>query len=223
MVFDGCWRNHSKSFLLLVASTCLVNLPHLSTLYPCISLLLSLISSRRKITLQLISVSTLPQHHPPARLTVPEQHHFVPPRSFWKGFLHPDESLGQLQGDPAVPCFRFVLLEVAAPHLPVQTGSLHGRYVYYGICRNKKPSHGRTVSSWYHQTLSRSQEYPLLQCPHWKGGYGALGHYKPGDWKRPNHFLHHIKLCEAQNKLLIMDEWARLYSYKKLLSSTLSS
>ena len=130
LVFDGCWRNDSKSFLLLFVSSCLVGLPHLFPLYHCVSLLLSLIGGRWTITLQFASVSVCfrfrsSQHHSPPRLAVPEQHRFAPPCSFWKEFLATDKSLGWLQGDPVPSCFRFVLLEVAAPHLPAQTGTLH--------------------------------------------------------------------------------------------------
>ena len=39
----------------------------------------------------------------------------------------------------------------------------------------------------------------------------------------PDNFLHHTKLSEVQSKLLIRDEWARLFCYKELLSSTLCS
>ena len=38
-----------------------------------------------------------------------------------------------------------------------------------------------------------------------------------------NHFLHDKKPSEVQSKLSIRDEWARLYCFKELLSSTLSS
>ena len=112
----------------------------------------------------------LSQYHPPAWLAVPEQHRFAPPRSLRKRFLRSDESLGKFQGDPAVPCFRFVLLKVAAPHLSVQMGSRHGRYVYCGICHSKRSSLGTTLSCWCRRTCSWSQEYPLLQRPRSKGG-----------------------------------------------------
>ena len=59
LVFDGCWRNDSKSFLLLFVSSCLVGLPHLFPLYHCVSLLLSLIGGRWTITLQFASVFRL--------------------------------------------------------------------------------------------------------------------------------------------------------------------
>ena len=37
----------------------------------------------------------------------------------------------------------------------------------------------------------------------------------------PNHFLHHTETSEIQSKLPIKDQWALLYCYKELLSSTL--
>ena len=41
-----------------------------------------------------LSLLVLPQHHPPGRLAVSEQHYFAPPHSFRKGFLYLDEALG---------------------------------------------------------------------------------------------------------------------------------
>ena len=59
LVFNGCWRNDSKSFLLLFFSSCLVGLPHLFPLYHYISLLLSLVGGRWTITLQFASILRL--------------------------------------------------------------------------------------------------------------------------------------------------------------------
>ena len=59
LVFDGCWRNDSKSFLLLFVSSCLVGLLHLFSLYHYVSLLLSLIGGRWINTLQFASVFRL--------------------------------------------------------------------------------------------------------------------------------------------------------------------
>ena len=39
----------------------------------------------------------------------------------------------------------------------------------------------------------------------------------------PNHFLHHTEPFGVQSKLSVRDEWAQLYCYKELLSSTLRS
>ena len=120
-----------------------------------------------------------------------------------------DESLGLLHEDPAIPCFRFALLKVAAPHLPVQMYSLHGRYVYYGICHSKKSSLGRIVSFWCHRTLTWS--HVLIQ--------------KKNNVPQAtiNLVIKSVELSEVQSKFPIRDEWVWLHCYKELLSSTFCS
>ena len=57
LVSEGCWRNDSKSFLLLAAGSCFVGLTHHFPMYHLVWLLLSLIAGRRIITLQIASIS----------------------------------------------------------------------------------------------------------------------------------------------------------------------
>ena len=91
LIFNGCLRNEIKSFLLLMASSCFVELPHFLPLYHHVWLLLRLIAGRRTITLQFSSVSWCCLSTNLLRgFAVVKQHRLALTRSFEKGLLRPD-------------------------------------------------------------------------------------------------------------------------------------
>ena len=135
LVYHGCWRNNSQIFLLLFASSCLFDTPYF---FPCTTVFgccwVSLLADGQSLSSVLLSagVASAP---PSCEVGCPRAASFCFLLVLLEGVFASRWISAVASRISCCSCFCFVSLEVAAPHLlPVQTGSLHGRYVYYGIC-----------------------------------------------------------------------------------------
>ena len=202
-----------KSFLLLVASSYFVGLPHLFTLHHRVWLMLSLIAGRWTITLQFASVSRRCLNITLLRGSLSQSSifllHLVPFGWCFYFLMKLWGNFGDILLFPffVLFCWRLLLLIFLLRWAAFMEGMLT---MASAAVRNLP-----LEKQFPPDAIERCHEARNIPCfnkliQKEDNASQATIDLVIESVELPNHFLHHIKRSEIQSKLPISDEWARL-------------